>query len=346
MRLSTLLLSVLIIISIQCVSQQPSLVIQQGHKSTILFDDFNIEQAAWLTADANEAFYWNIPTGRQLRRISIASKIRGKTGVVKNGDEIVLAAYDFFKESKLYFYNARTGEQAGELEFFDNSYNSPTNRKKNWRVIDQIARNQDGSLIAIGSFDKLHLADAPARKFISEFNLPSYQSKFGFISNKNLIIVTLVESKLVILKVDENGKVLKKISIDKNTKPESLETHFELPLAAIGCKDGTVYILDDELQIKKEIPGMASVEDLAFNSAGNEIMVSAGKTTYRYDLIKNDTSNFKVPTVPGEKIAFCPTDENNMLAYHSQIPVQYNWKDRKRSAFLLCEQSRNRQVLL
>ena len=64
-----------------------------------------------------------------MQRISLSSRIRGGA-FVNNGEEIVLAAYDYSKESSLYFYNAKTGEETGKLEFFDSTYR-PTNRRKN-----------------------------------------------------------------------------------------------------------------------------------------------------------------------------------------------------------------------
>src|SRR4030095_7473156 len=247
---STLLLLIILFHSIQSFSQQPTLVIQQGHKSKILFDDINKEEAAWLTVDENEAFLWNITSGRQLRRISLPSRIRGGSFINK-GKEIVLGAYDYNKESTLYFYNALNGEKSGSLEFHDSTHPA-ISRRKNWKPIDQLLRNPDGSKIAIRSFDRFLYVDVLTRKFIGEYKLPSYNVQTGLLSNDQFVVANQDAEIIKLVKLDFSGNELKDLIIDRNTKPVFLEVHPNLPLIALACKDGSIYLIDDELEIKKK----------------------------------------------------------------------------------------------
>ena len=335
MRQSTLLILITTFLAIHGFSQQPTLVIQQGHRSRILFDDINKKEAAWLTVDQKEAFLWNIPTGRQLKRISIPTTIRG-AALVNDGEEIAIAAYDFSTDSRLHFFNARTAEKTGDIEIADNSY-APVNRRKNWKPIDQLIRNRDGSRLILRSFDKLYIVDVRKRNLISEYRLSSYDNQTGLLSNDQLIVAGVDAGKLILLKSNLAGDEIKRVTIEKSSKPVCLEVHPDLPLVALGFKDGSIVIIDEELQVKKEItPGTelaagSSLTDLSFNSAGNSLLVNTGLSIYQYELNTNETKRFESKFASGSgRITFCPTNENAILISSESIPYQLEWSTGKK----------------
>ena len=335
MRRSTLLLLITIFLSIHGYSQQPVLVIQQGHRSRILFDDINKKEAAWLTVDQKEAFLWNIPTGRQLKRISIPTTIRG-AALVNDGEDIAIAAYDFSTDSRLHFFNARTAEKTGDIEIADNSY-APLNRRKNWKPIDQLIRNRDGSRLILRSFDKLYIIDARKRNLIGENRLSSYDNQTGLLSNDQLIVAGADAGKLILLKSNLAGNEIKRVTIEKNSKPVCLEVHPDLPLVALGFKDGSILIIDEELQVKKEITqgtelaAGSSITDLSFNSTGNSLLINTGLSIYQYELNTNEIKRFESRFASGsQRVAYSPSNENAILISSESIPYQLEWSTGKK----------------